>query len=155
MLLPILQETLTRCFWTALLLAAILIPIMIFFEYARHYKILDKVSRYFKWFTRCLSLSPGAAFPLVVGIFFGLLFGAAVLIEYSRQNLLSKRDLTLVGLFLALNHGIIEDNLIFTALGANFLTLLISRFILAIAATRALAFVIDIKAGQKQKDFSS
>jgi hypothetical protein len=143
MLLNILQEGLTKSFWTVLILLAVLIPIMILFEYARHYQLLEKLSRYFNWLTRWLTLSPAAAFPLVIGIFFGVLFGAAVLIEFSRQDLISRRDMTLLGVFLALNHGIIEDNLLFTALGANFLMLLISRFILAFTVTRVLAFWLD------------
>ncbi len=145
MLWMIVQEGLTKSFWTVLVLLAILIPIMILFEYAKHYQFLEKLSRYFTWLTRWLTLSPTAAFPLVIGLFFGILFGAAVLIEFSRQDLISKRDMTLLGVFLALNHGIIEDNLLFMALGANFLVLLISRFALAFAVTRALALWLDYK----------
>lgn len=139
----IVQEGLTKSFWTVLILLAVLIPIMILFEYARHYQLLEKLTRYFNWLTRWLTLSPTAAFPLVIGLFFGILFGAAVLLEFSRQNLISKRDLTLLGVFLALNHGIVEDNLLFTALGANFLMLLLSRFILAFTVTRLLALWLD------------
>ena len=142
-MLSILQEGLTKSFWALTLLAAILIPIMILFEYARHYQILEKLSKYFAWLTRWLTLSPAAAFPLAIGIFFGILFGAAVLIEFSRQNLISRRDMLLLGIFLALNHSILEDNLLFAAVGANYLLLLISRFVLALCVTRALAFWMD------------
>ncbi|MEW5783791.1 MAG: nucleoside recognition protein [Bacillota bacterium] len=143
MILNILQISLTRCFWTVLLLLAVLIPVMVLFEYARHYRIFEKSAPYFKWLTRCLSLSPAAAFPLVTGLVFGVIFGAAVLIECARQELLTKRDLMLLGLFLSLNHSIVEDNLIFTALGANFFTLLLSRFVIAIIATRIAALFLD------------
>lgn len=139
----IVQEGLTKSIWTVLILLAVLIPIMILFEYARHYQLLEKLSRYFNWLTRWLTLSPAAAFPLAIGLFFGILFGAAVLLEFSKQNLISKRDLTLLGVFLALNHSIFEDNLLFTAVGANFLMLLISRFILAFTVTRLLALWLD------------
>ncbi len=145
MLLAILQESLLGSLRTLLLLLVILIPIMIVFEYARHYHYMEKLSRYFRWLTRCLTLSPEAVFPLMIGLFFGLLFGAAIIIEYARQELISKRDLALLGIFLAMNHSIIEDNLIFTALGANLMILLVSRFILAVLATRVFAYLMDRK----------
>ncbi|HOL18512.1 MAG TPA: nucleoside recognition protein, partial [Bacillota bacterium] len=124
---------------------AFLIPTMILFEYARHYRLIEKLSRYFNWLTRWLTLSPAAAFPLVIGLFFGVVYGAAVLIEFSRQQLISKRDMVLLGTFLALNHSIIEDNLLFAALGANFPMLLISRLALAVVVTRAMAYWLDSK----------
>ncbi len=145
MAISILMEGIIKSCSTILMLMAILIPMMILFEYARHYRLIEKLSCYFNWLTKWLTLSPAAAFPLVIGLFFGILYGAAVLIEFSRDQLISKRDLILLGTFLALNHSIIEDNLLFTALGANFLVLLISRFVLAAAATRALACWLDAK----------
>lgn len=154
MVLSILYESLSQSIRTILLLMAILIPIMILFEYARHYMFLEKFSRYFNWLTRWLTLSPAAALPLVIGMFFGVLFGAAVLIEFSRQNLISRRDMILLGIFLALNHGIVEDNLLFTALGANFLVLVISRFLLAFAVTRSAAFWLDYKSTKESSPAS-
>jgi hypothetical protein len=145
MLLSILREGITESFWSVLTLLAILTPIMIFFEYSRHYQLLENLSRYFSWLTRWLTLSPAAAFPLVIGMFFGILFSAAVLIEFSRQKLISGRDMILMGTFLSLNHSIVEDNLLFTAAGANFPMLLFSRFALALIVTRTMAWWIDSK----------
>ena len=139
---------------TLLFLVLILLPIMITLEYIRHYQLLEKVSSSFRWLTNLLTLSPHASLPLIIGLFVGLFFGAAVIIEYSKEGLLSKRDLFLLGIFLAINHSIIEDNLLFTALGANLVVLLVVRFIMAFAITRSVAFIIDRSKHGKHGDGS-
>lgn len=143
MLLAILKESMMQSLYTILFLAAILLPILIFLEYVRHYSLLERISGYFSWLTRLLTLPPEALLPLLIGLFVGILLGAAVIIEYAREGLLQKRDLLLIGIFLAINHSIIEDNLLLAALGANLPILLITRFVLAFLVTRAVAVYLD------------
>ncbi len=145
MIIHILQEALTKSAASILLLAVIILPIMVFLEYITHYNLLERISSYFRPITRCLSLPEAAAYPLLIGMVVGVFYGGAVIIEYGRRGLLGKRDLLLLGIFLALNHAMIEDNLIFAAMGANFFLLLILRFILAVLVTRTAAFLIDRK----------
>ncbi len=145
MLIAILKEGSLQSIYTILFLAAILLPILISLEYVRHYSLLERISSHFNWLTRILTLPPEALLPLLIGLFVGIFLGAAVIIEYAREGLLQKRDLLLIGIFLAINHSIIEDNLLLTALGANLPVLLISRFVLAFLVTRAAAFYLDKK----------
>ena len=145
MVITVIQEALTRSIYTVVILAVIILPIMIFLEYISYFNLLERISSRFEPLTRCLALPPEAALPLLVGLFAGIFYGAAVIIEYSRRGLLEKRDLMLVGLFLALNHGIIEDNLLFAAMGANLLVLFVMRFAMAFIVTRIAAFCLDRK----------
>ncbi|EEG76293.1 nucleoside recognition domain-containing protein [Dethiobacter alkaliphilus] len=140
-----LSEALTASFSTILQLAIILIPIMILLEYAKHFQLLEKLTSILGWLPRSLSMSPQAAFPLIVGIFIGVTYGAAIIIEYSRQGTLNKRDMLLCGVFLAINHSIIEDNLLLAALGANLLIILPLRFVMAYLITRSVSFYLDQK----------
>lgn len=141
----LLIDSFVQSLHTLLFLILILLPIMVFIEYIRHFQWLEKISSSFSWLTRLLTLSPHASLPLIIGLFIGLFYGAAVIIEYAREGLLSKRDLFLLGIFLAVNHSIIEDNLLLTALGANLGVLLVVRFIAALLITRVVALVIDHK----------
>ncbi len=145
MLIAILKEGSLQSIYTILFLAAILLPILIFLEYVRHYSLLERISGYFGWLTRILTLPPEALLPLLVGLFVGIFFGAAVIIEYAREGLLQKRDLLLIGIFLAINHSIIEDNLLLAALGANLPILFLGRLFLAFLVTRAAATYLDRK----------
>lgn len=145
MIFDFLGEVLAKSFSTTLTLLAILIPIMILTEYLRHFGFLEKTAQALGWLPRILSISPEAALPLIVGLLVGVTYGAAVIIDYTRQGVLSKRDIMLCGVFLAINHSIIEDNLIFTALGANIFILLPLRFVMAILFTRVFALLVDGK----------
>ncbi len=142
-LLEILVEIITSSALTLGNLLIILIPIMIGIEYANRYNLLEKMSVTLGWLPRSLTLSPKASFPLLVGLFIGVFFGAAVFIEYSRKGLLTKRDMLLCGVFLAFNHSIIEDTLIMGAVGANVLILFPLRFVTAYAVTRTAAYYLD------------
>ncbi len=148
----LLLDSFVQSLHTLLFLILILLPIMVFIEYIRHFQWLEKISSSFSWLTRLLTLSPHASLPLIIGLFIGLFYGAAVIIEYAREGLLSKRDLFLLGIFLAVNHSIIEDNLLLTALGANLGVLLVVRFIAALLITRAVALVIDRKSLASKPD---
>jgi len=140
------QEIVGEGFWqsldTMLMMIFIIVPIMIFLEYARYWNIMERLSKYFGWFSRWLGLPAEASFPLMVGMVIGLVYGMAVIIDYSQKGLLSKKDLLLVGVFLAINHGIIEDNLLFAAMGANIFLIFIARFIVAFLVTRLIAHFI-------------
>lgn len=141
-LLHIIRESLVRSGATLLLLVAIILPIMILLEYLTYYNLLKRLSSYFEPLTRCVDLPPEAAFPLFIGLFVGLFYGAAVIIEYGNRRILEKRDLLLLGIFTAICHSIVEDNLIFAALGANLYVLFFVRLLIAFAITRTAAYFI-------------
>ncbi len=143
MLLEILGEAASTSLFTLVKFAAILIPLMIGLEYLEHFGLLNRISAVFEPFFRLLTFPRQAVFPLVVGLFVGLLYGAAVIIEYARNGVLTRRDVMLMGVFLCLNHSIIEDNLIFAVLGAGYFEILAIRFVTAFAVTRALAWYLD------------
>lgn len=139
------NDSVIRSMSTVLQLTMILIPLMIVMEYANRYQLLEKLTEYLGWLPKSLAMSPEASFPLVVGLCVGVTYGAAVIIEYTRQGSLSKRDTLLCGTFLAINHSMIEDNLIMAALGANLVVLFVLRFIMAFLVTRVLSLYLDRK----------
>lgn len=149
MIWEIIQEAAVKSFSTLLLLTVILLPLMLLFEYARHYGVLERVSARLSWLSRWLTLSPEAALPLLLGMVLGLFYAAAMIIEYGRQGLLTRRELKLTGIFLAINHGVFEDNLVFAALGADFFFLFFFRLVAAIAITRLAACLIPYESSEK------
>lgn len=124
-------------------LALILIPVVILIELARHYRIIEKITGSMKGPLKFLTLPQEAAFPLLGGMFFGIVLGSALIIDYAREGYLKKRDLLLIGIFLSISHSIIEDTFIFTVFGANPFILLGTRTILAILITKIAANFID------------
>ncbi len=124
-------------------LALFLIPLIVLIEIARHYRVIEKITGKTRGLMEFIKLPQEAAFPLLGGMFFGIVLGSALIIDYAKEGYLKKRDLILIGIFLSISHSIVEDTIIFAVFGANPLVVLGTRTILAIIITRIAAFIID------------
>jgi len=130
-----LSEALPGAGYNVFIMATIVIPVMVVLELARDLKILDHVSNWMAPVLGIFRLSPQASFPLLVGIIFGITYGAGVLIEEARSGRLNWRDLFLINVFLSVCHAVVEDTALFIAVGANGMVILLGRFIAAILIT--------------------
>jgi hypothetical protein len=57
---------------------------------------------------------------------------------------LNRRDALLVGIFLSLSHALIEDTLIFVAIGANWVVILLARILFTMVIMLVLRFFIPL-----------
>ncbi|WP_027364600.1 nucleoside recognition domain-containing protein [Desulfotruncus alcoholivorax] len=121
------------------MMAMIIIPIMLVLEIARDLKILDRIAEWLAPVVGVFRLSREAAFPLLVGIIFGIAYGAGVLIEEARSGRLSWKDLFLINVFLSVCHAVVEDTALFIAVGANGVVILLGRFVVAVILTFLLS----------------
>ena len=129
------KEGATGSLSSVLNIAKIVIPLMLVMQFLKDLKILDKLSSYMEPMAKFLGISKRSTFPLVIGLILGLAYGAGVIINSAKEGELSKRDLYLVVIFLVACHSVIEDTLIFAAIGANGWLLLGTRLIIAIVLT--------------------
>lgn len=118
-----------------LIMAGIIIPVMVILQIGRELNVLDRVTVFVAPVLRLFGLSRRAAFPLLVGVIFGIAYGAGVIIEAARSGEISWRDLFLVNLFLSACHAVIEDTALFIAIGADPWIILGGRFLLAVVLT--------------------
>lgn len=118
-----------------LIMAAVIIPIMVMLEAARDLNLLDRFSRRVAPALKIFGMSTESAFPLLVGIIFGIGYGAGVIIEAARSGRISWRDMFLVNVFLSVCHAIIEDSALFLAVGANPLVIVVGRLVMAVIIT--------------------
>ncbi|MDK9711478.1 nucleoside recognition domain-containing protein [Acidaminobacter sp.] len=116
-------------------IAIIVFPLMIVMEFARKYKVMDVISAGLRPLTRFLGVQRSAAFPLAVGLIFGLAYGSGVIIQSAQEGEIDLRSLTLVSIFLACCHAVVEDTLLFVAVGANGWLLLGLRTLAAFIVT--------------------
>ena len=124
-------------------IAKIVIPLMIFMEILKDLKVLDKVSSKLEPVTKVLGITSKSTFPLIIGLFLGLAYGAGVIIQSAKDGDLPKKDLYLLMIFLIACHSVIEDTLIFVAIGANGWLLLSLRLVLAVTLTILASKNID------------
>lgn len=104
-------------------------------EILKDSNILERVSNWFIWLIKPFALPTKAIFPLLVGLIFGIAYGGSLIIDAAKEGTLSKRDLYLINLFLVINHSVIEDTLLFVAIGAKGFVLIIFRFITSFIIT--------------------
>lgn len=137
------MDALLTATWGALLLGIklllIIVPVVVIFELLRHMPVFRRAGNSVEPMMRGLGLSRDAAVPLFTGIFLGIAYGAGIIIRVSREKKLEKRELFLTGLFLATCHAVIEDILIFVAIGGNGWIMLGLRLLLAVVITALLA----------------
>jgi len=141
----IFQEILTNSLRITLLLTGIIVPLMVGLALLKDSRLLDRAARFLQPVMKRLKLSNNAAYPLLAGLFLGIIFGSGVILSFARDGSLTKRDLMLVLVFLGICHSIIEDTVVFIALGANGWVLIGARFLLAALAAFAVSLLMRPK----------
>jgi hypothetical protein len=119
-------------------LVLIIVPLVALFELLRHLPVFRKAGRAVDPAMRGMGLTSDAAVPLFTGIFLGIAYGAGIIIRVAAEKKLPPRDLFLMGLFLATCHAVVEDTLVFGAIGGSMTAILGIRTALAFALTALL-----------------
>jgi len=139
MIVDILKEGILGSAKSMYSIAIIVFPIMIGLQILKDYNILNKISNMFRFVTKIFNISSDSVFPLLVGVIFGISYGAGVIIQSSKDGDITSRDLFLITVFLVTCHAVIEDTLLFVAVGANGYFLLGIRVLSAIVITFILS----------------
>ena len=135
----LLEEIIIGSFESIRLIAVIVFPLMVILQIAKDYKLLDKISGFFKFLTKFFGMSEDSTLPLLVGIIFGIVYGAGIIIQSSKEGNLSRKDMFLISIFLIICHAIIEDTLYFVAVSANGYVLFALRIFAATIITLLLS----------------
>ncbi|WP_169302511.1 nucleoside recognition domain-containing protein [Ammonifex degensii] len=116
-----------------LIMGTIIFPLMIVLEVLQELPFWQQFSKKLGHRLSWFGMSESTAFPLLVGVIFGLTYSAGIIIEEVRKAKLHHREVLLLNLFLGLTHSVIEDTIIFLALGANLAIILGGRLALTVA----------------------
>jgi hypothetical protein len=118
--------------WKMLL---ILVIIFVVLEIVTRLRLLERSLRGLNRFTRFMGFSEPAGLPLLAGIMFGIVFGGGVIAGSVADQKLDAKQVLLVGIFLAMCHGIIEDTGLMIVIGANAFWITVPRLILGVLLT--------------------
>lgn len=122
-------------------LALIVFPLMMGIQIMKDFRWLDYFADLVKPMMRLLGIRSRGGVIMAGGLLFGLAMGAGVIIEQAKDQHFTRREMTLMVLFLAACHAVVEDTLIFAPLGIPILPLLIIRVVAAFLLTIFLAKV--------------
>jgi hypothetical protein len=137
-------ETIWAASETALMgvlqMAIVVFPLMICIQILKDLRWLDRFADWMRPVLHPLRIDPRGSVIMAGGLLFGLAMGAGVIIEQAREKRFTRREMTVMVLFLAACHAVVEDTIIFIPLGINVLPLLLIRFGVAVLLTLLLAW---------------
>jgi hypothetical protein len=116
----------------------IVVPIMVVLELSEGTRAFRAVVRAWARVVRHVGLDERSAAPTLVGFLFGLAYGGGVIVRDVRRHDLSRRQVFIMSVFLSMVHAIVEDSLIFIALGAGIVWVVVYRIAWAALVTVVL-----------------
>lgn len=120
--------------WLALKITLIVAGLMILQRWLAEFGWLHRLARWLRPVLAVLGLPRSTAFLWLVANCMGLAFGAAVMLEHVRAGDISRADLRLFHCHAAISHSLLEDTLLFVAVGVSAAWIIWPRLLLAAAA---------------------
>ncbi len=97
----------------------IVVPIMVVLELFEGTRPFRALVRGWARIVRHVGLDGQSAAPTLIGFLFGLAYGGGVIVRDIRRHDLGRRQVFIMSVFLSMVHAIVEDSLVFIALGAS------------------------------------
>lgn len=119
-------------FWLILKIIIIIISLQVLHNVLDEYKILDLLSKGMKPLMRLFGLPLQSSFMWLVANVVGLAWGSAILVEYVKSGKVNKYEANLLNHHIAVSHSLLEDTLLFMAIGVNAFWITFPRIFLAI-----------------------
>lgn len=135
-------------------IVAIVMTLMVFVQYLREYGLLDRLMDFLHHPMRLLGMDRRTSFVAAVGLVLGLAYGAGLIVDEAQQRGFKPREILATNIFLGTSHALIEDSLIFAAVGANLLWIVVGRLVfgsvfLRLAVPVASRFIGEGEEGEK------
>ena len=125
----------------SLLIFAIITVLNIIYNLLEHYNLITKLSKAIEPVLRFFGLPANTGFLWLIGYIVGLAYGGAMMIDQMSDGKVTKPDAELLNYHLAVSHSVIEDNLLFVALGVSIWWILGVRLAVAWLVVWALKMI--------------
>ncbi|SIQ45296.1 hypothetical protein SAMN05920897_10924 [Alkalispirochaeta americana] len=109
----------------------LVVVLMVIQRFLRSSGILPGLARLCEPLVAAFGLPRSTAFLWLAGNTLGLTYGAAIILEERHRGDLGQEEADLVNHHLAVSHSLLEDTLLFVALGASAVVLIIPRLVAA------------------------
>jgi len=124
----------------------IIMGIMTILESLRRLGWTGYLYNFFRPFMRVLGLSHRSVVLWVTAVFFGLMYGGAIIRQEAQQEGLTKKELEYLHISIGINHSMVEDPALFLALGLNGFWLWVPKLLMAIITVhtfRAVGYLLN------------
>lgn len=120
--------------WMVPMMAVIIVALNVLQQVLREFRLLDKLAIPFAPLMALFGLRKNSTFLWLVLNTLGLAYGGAVMIAERESGEINHSEAKLLNTHVAINHSLVEDTLIFVAMGLAFFWLVVPRVVLAICA---------------------
>ncbi len=114
-----------------IMIFVIISALMISYRFLEEYNLINRLSKLIEPVLKFFGLPKSTAFLWLIGYIVGLAYGGALMIDQMNEGKVTKTEGSLLNYHLAVSHSVIEDNLLFAALGVSFWFILATRLIVA------------------------
>ena len=130
----------------------IIMGILIILEILKSLGWITGIVRAIDPFLKALGLSQKVGIIWITGAVFGLIYGAAIIVEEVKEGHLRKEELEGLHLSIGINHSIVEDPALFLSLGLSPFWLWVPRLLMAMLAVRLLTLWQSIGSASRTTD---
>lgn len=124
-----------------LLILGIVFALNVLYGFMLRYKWIDKLSNVISPVLKFFGLPLNTGFLWLIGYIVGLAYGGALMMDQMKEGTVKKEDANLLNYHLAMSHSVLEDNLLFVALGVSLWIILAVRFTAALIIVWAVRFL--------------
>lgn len=114
-----------------LMIFFIIYALMVVQQLIEHYRLMPKLSKALQPLMRLFGLPRRAAYLWLVGNVLGISYGGAVMREQIDRGVLSRNEANDVNYHLIMNHSLLEDTAVFSAVGISPVCIVVTRLVCA------------------------
>lgn len=115
----LLTDWLTSSFYLIITVLFIVTALFILQRLLLEFELIERMSKPLKPLMKLFGLPENSPFLWIVGNLAGLAYGGAIMVDMVKQGKLSLQDANTVNYHLSISHSLLEDTLLFAALGIN------------------------------------
>jgi len=119
----------------------IILGVTVMIDLMRYFKLFAPITLLLQPFTRINALPRESAFMWMAGLVFGLAYGSGVLIAESKAGNMDRDALIRLNMSLGISHSLLEDSLLFVAIGAGMFWVFVPRIIAAAVVVWLFVFL--------------
>ena len=161
------QTTGTRAFWPAVLpwltatgalclkMVTLIVALMVLQRILEEFGVIRWLSRLLHVPLQILGLPPRTAFLWIVANTLGLAYGAGIIIDHVERGSLSDRDVLLINSHVAVCHALLEDTLLFVAIGVPAFWITVPRIGIAASVVWSIRLAIRLWGCRTRKPASA
>jgi len=122
----------TSSMQVVLMIAVIVTALMLLHYLLVEFNLLNRISNLLSPLMKVFGLPKETSFCWLVGNLVGLAYGGGIMVEQIEEKKLTRESGKLLNIHLAISHSLLEDTLVFVAIGIPFLWIIITRLLFAL-----------------------